>query len=635
MRAIKYFTCIVLLALTSRIYSQIPDTTWTKTFGGPLSDIGVSVKQTNDGGFIVAATTSSFGAGGQDIWLIKTNENGDTLWTKTFGGTGNDRAANVVQTNDNGYAIFGTTNSFGNGGDDFLLWKTDSLGNTEWFKTYGGTTNERVSEGHQLTDRGYIIAGDSVGQNSKAWLIKTDVEGNFIWGRAIGSSTSGHHYHGRSVLQKDNGEYVFCGIYGYPFFPPDRINKFFFSRISSIGNFISIIYYGGYIAAWGPVVKKLSDGNLLLGGTVITYDGVLERPKIYKTGQYGNIIWEKIISVSQYPALLTSIEPTSDIGFIFTVLASMGQNVSLFKCDENGILIWEKIVGGSQDDRANSISLTSDSGYIVTGYTKSFGAGDSDIWLLKFNYNPSPEIQVSKDSLNLTFDDISFTSRDSLTIYNTGNAALNVDTIYSTNASGFILDIILKDTTIHSAVICRNNYYNPFEIEPNDSAKLIFTYPLWIPNSPSIAETWLDTVIILNNSTNNGLLAIPTIIDFPVGINSETNILPLTFSLSQNYPNPFNPVTNIGFTISDLAFVSLKVYDVLGNEIATLVNEEKQPGTYEVEFSIHSDLPSGEVRNLPSGIYFYQLKIRGLETSSLNGQAGQGFIETKKMVLMK
>jgi len=100
----------------------------------------------------------------------------------------------------------------------------------------------------------------------------------------------------------------------------------------------------------------------------------------------------------------------------------------------------------------------------------------------------------------------------------------------------------------------------------------------------------------------------------------------MNFSLIQNYPNPFNPSTVISYQLPVSGLVTLKVFDILGNEIATLVNEEKQPGTYEVEFSIYSD----EGRNLTSGIYFYQLKVRGPEINS-----GQGFIETKKMVLIK
>jgi hypothetical protein len=94
--------------------------------------------------------------------------------------------------------------------------------------------------------------------------------------------------------------------------------------------------------------------------------------------------------------------------------------------------------------------------------------------------------------------------------------------------------------------------------------------------------------------------------------------LPQNFSLSQNYPNPFYPITSIQYAISNRQFVSLKVYDVLGNEIATLVNEEKPAGSYEVEFISHS----GNGRNLTSGLYFYQLT------------AGE-FIQTKKMVLLK
>ena len=109
-------------------------------------------------------------------------------------------------------------------------------------------------------------------------------------------------------------------------------------------------------------------------------------------------------------------------------------------------------------------------------------------------------------------------------------------------------------------------------------------------------------------------------------IDDEEIQIATSFKLEQNYPNPFNPTTNIGFRIADFGFVTLKVYDVLGNEIATLVNEEKPSGEYEVEFNGHSV----EGLNLPSGVYFYQLIAKGPETSS-----GQAFIQTKKMVYLK
>jgi hypothetical protein len=98
----------------------------------------------------------------------------------------------------------------------------------------------------------------------------------------------------------------------------------------------------------------------------------------------------------------------------------------------------------------------------------------------------------------------------------------------------------------------------------------------------------------------------------PTGIEQLTDGVK-AYSLSNNYPNPFNPSTTISYSVPEIEFVTLKVYDVLGNEIATLVKEEKPAGNYEVEFT---------AINLPSGIYFYRL------------QAGS-FIETMKMVLMK
>ncbi len=610
MRALKYFTCVFLLTLTSRIYSQIPDTIWTKTFGGSLADVGNSVMQTNDGGFIVAGTTSSFGAGGQDVYLIKTDENGDTLWTKTFGGTGNDRASKIVQTIDNGYAIFGTTNSYGNN-YDFLLLKVDSVGNSEWHKTFDAGLTEYGFDGLQTKDNGYIILGTRNYPSDQGWLIKTDPSGNGVWNKLL----DGYNYapfYGYSVTQTTDSGYAVCG-YTHFYTPWTDWRWSILYRLSSTGDVLHFKYYNFTSQEVSFVVRETHDGNLILGGTNLYYS--FER--LLKVTHEGDIVWNKEIAGVQSPAFLNSLEIDIDNGFIFSVIPNgnppINPDFELIKCDVNGDLVWKKRIGGSQSDFARSVNLTNDSGYVVVGESKSFGVGDNDVWLMKFKYPPSPKIQLSKDSLNLTFDGVSFTSKDSLVIYNTGDMTLNIDTIYSTNASGFILDIFLKDTTIHSAVTWRSSYYNPFEIEPHDSAKLIFTYPLWIPKSINTTEIWNDTIIILNNSVNTSSLVIPTLIDFPLGIDSDANSLPLSFSLSQNYPNPFNPSTVISYRLPAISNVTLKIYDVLGNEITTLVNEEKQPGTYEVEFN---------GTELPSGIYFYQLK------------AGN-YIETKKMVLIK
>jgi hypothetical protein len=108
---------------------------------------------------------------------------------------------------------------------------------------------------------------------------------------------------------------------------------------------------------------------------------------------------------------------------------------------------------------------------------------------------------------------------------------------------------------------------------------------------------------------------------FVLGVEGEQIEMPLSFTLQQNYPNPFNPSTTIKFTIAEFGFTILKVYDILGNEVATLINEGKPAGTYEVEWN---------ASGLPSGVYFYHLRVNDPSTGS-----GRSFIETKKMVLMK
>jgi len=156
---------------------------WNQTFGGSDSDRGYSVQQTTDGGYIITGNTSSFGNGDNDVWLIKTDSQGNEEWNQTFGAGAGDRGYLVQQTDDGGYIITGYTSSFGNGDNDIWLIKTDSQGNEEWNRTFGGGNDDRGYSVQQTTDGGYIVTGytRSFGNGGDdVWLIKTDSEGNIV-----------------------------------------------------------------------------------------------------------------------------------------------------------------------------------------------------------------------------------------------------------------------------------------------------------------------------------------------------------------------------------------------------------------------------------------------------------------------
>jgi len=154
---------------------------WEKTFGGSDNDGAWSIQQTNDGGYVVAGYTSSFGAGSYDVYVLKLDTSGKEVWSKTFGGSSDDLAWSIQQTNDGGYIVAGYTKSFGAGSEDVYILKLDANGNKLWEKTFGGSYDERAYCIQQTRDGRYIVAGytSSFGVgNYDVYIIKMDANGN-------------------------------------------------------------------------------------------------------------------------------------------------------------------------------------------------------------------------------------------------------------------------------------------------------------------------------------------------------------------------------------------------------------------------------------------------------------------------
>ena len=297
----------MLTVLATTTFPQPPDTVWTRTYGGEHWDIAQEIQQTVDGGYIIAGYTSSFGAGSLDCYLVRIDSDGDTCWTKTYGGDEPDRACSVQQTTDGGFILVGDTRSYGAGSSDIFLVKTDHMGDTLWTRTWGAVGDDVGYAVQQTDDGGYIIAGMVQGGISVV-LLKTDNLGNTVWE---------NNYEGdelRSVRQTSDGGYIAVGW------------------ITNQGN------YDVYLV---------------------------------KTDTEGDTIWTRTLGESLNQEQGISIGETMDGGFIIAGYIATGdfQDFYLIKTNGLGEILWSRNYGGPDCDKAFSVKQTPDGGYILAGVT--------------------------------------------------------------------------------------------------------------------------------------------------------------------------------------------------------------------------------------------------------------------------
>lgn len=459
---------------------------WDHTFGGTDWETLTVLKQTADSGFILGGyTRSDSGAdvsqpaqGFWDYWIVKTDSLGNKQWDKRFGGSGNDKLNAVVQTTDHGYMLggFSSSDSTGdvshhtNGSIDFWIVKTDSLGNKLWDKMLGGSQYDVLNALQQTSDGGYIFGGYSysdssgdVSENSRGgedyWIIKTDSAGNKQWDKRFGGNitdelfalqqtTDGGYILGGKTISDSSGDIsqVSRGSYDYWIVKTDQTgNKLWDSRLGGDGKdvFVSL--------------QQTTDGGFILGGYTVsdssfevsepTRDSSLTAVRrgdawIVKTDSLGAKQWDKRFGGVSVEDAFGYVKQTSDGGYLMGCASYSGASGDktdnnfgmeqswIVKTDSAGNKLWDKTIYTNGEDEYAYPIQTFDGCYVIanwsysdsSGYKTENSRGNYDFWFVKFCETSVPQLPVANfttlnsatcasgcfDFINLSFDAGSF-----------------------------------------------------------------------------------------------------------------------------------------------------------------------------------------------------------------------------------
>ncbi|MBQ4801503.1 hypothetical protein J8L88_01475 [Aquimarina sp. MMG015] len=408
---------------------------WVKTFGGSGEDDALSIIESEDGSYVVFGYTQSIDgditdkdATDSDFWVLKLSTEGTILWSKTYGGTGDDRGQRIIKTIDGGYALVGYSRSTDGdvsenaGLQDYWIVKIDASGNLEWEKSFGFPGIDRAFSVVQTTDNGYFLTGfldvtasNGEGNDNKTffekhgvgefWGIKLDASGNKEWRRYFGGTNNDRSY---DTVQTEDGGFLMIGSSesdDFDISAPNGSYDFWVVKINAEGTKVWEKSFGGSEIDVGYAIATSGDGKYIIVGDSRSSDGDISNAKgnadlwMIQIDDNGNLIWEKSLGGTEFDTA-RGIYATQEGGFIITgnsrsnngdVDENQGQSdIWNILIDSTGDVIWKSTIGGSLAEFAVGCTETQDKKILIVGSTESNdidvpnNQGNKDIIIIKY-----------------------------------------------------------------------------------------------------------------------------------------------------------------------------------------------------------------------------------------------------------
>jgi hypothetical protein len=351
-------------------YYDLPDMIWMRTYGGTEKEVGECVIETSDGGFVITGFTESYGDGYRDVILVRTDSQGETLWTKTYGGDRADVGTSVIQTSDNGFLVVGYTLSFEPSyTSKIYMIKTDENGDSTWTRILGNGAGGRCVL--ESSDGGYIISGYTGASFGIVYIVKTDSRGDTLWTKEYRRDDGDW---GEKIKPTSDGGYIVVGTTcGH-----QNDSDIYILRIDENGDTLWTKTYGGDLHEEGYGVQQTNDGGFIFSGWSASTRGIY----IIKTDENGDTLWTK----SHDSGRAYSIYQTSDGGYMLSGCVGDGLEGSadtyLLRADINGEKEWICKYGTPDDEYGLSMLQTSDGSHVITGWTGPH-FDSTDIFLMK------------------------------------------------------------------------------------------------------------------------------------------------------------------------------------------------------------------------------------------------------------